>query len=126
MTPEELFDDAYSLYKEALKELEEGRIRDAAEKAWGATLRATQALILAKTGEPPQRSDITSQQLCKLALTDPQMEEKILGRYYTRLHTLHGDCFYLGICEPIEDIKKRIIQTKEFIEDVQGLVGGKR
>ena len=48
---EELFRDAERLYEEALKDLEAGRIRKAAENAWCATLRATDALILARTGE---------------------------------------------------------------------------
>jgi len=47
----EIFDDAYSLYGEAMDELERGNIRESAEKAWGATLRATKALILARMGK---------------------------------------------------------------------------
>ncbi len=39
------FDDARFMYESALRQLETGDIRDAAEKAWGATKRATDALI---------------------------------------------------------------------------------
>jgi len=52
---EEIFRDAEKLYEDALNELEGGRVMDAAEKAWGATVRATDALILARIGEKPVR-----------------------------------------------------------------------
>ena len=45
---EAIFKDAESLHQEAMRELEGGKLRDAAEKAWGATARATNALILAR------------------------------------------------------------------------------
>jgi hypothetical protein len=48
---ETIFQDAETLYTRAIEELDRGNIRDAAEKAWGATLRATNALILAKTSK---------------------------------------------------------------------------
>ena len=46
-----IFDDARELQADALEMLAQGRIRNAAEKAWGATRRATDALILSRTGE---------------------------------------------------------------------------
>ena len=46
-----IFQDARELQADALEMLAQGRIRNAAEKAWGATKRATDALILARTGE---------------------------------------------------------------------------
>ena len=50
---EALFADARSLYESALRQMDQGDIRDAAEKAWCATKRATDALLLARTGEDP-------------------------------------------------------------------------
>ena len=49
----ELFTDAGTMHSEALERLPEGSIRDATEKAWCATKRVTDALILAWTGEGP-------------------------------------------------------------------------
>ena len=46
-----VFDDAWVLYEDALEELARGKPRNGAEKAWGATKRATDALVLARTGE---------------------------------------------------------------------------
>ena len=48
---EEIFQDARELQADALAMLAQGRIHNAAEKAWGATKRASDALILARTGE---------------------------------------------------------------------------
>ena len=55
----EIFHDARALHNSALERLESGDIRDAAEKAWCATKRATDALILARTGEEPGPTAIT-------------------------------------------------------------------
>ena len=49
-----LLADARSLYDDAIEMLDQGKIRNAAEKAWGATKRATGALVLARHGEEPQ------------------------------------------------------------------------
>ena len=49
-----LFSDARALYDDAIEMLDQGKIRNAAEKAWGATKRATDALVLAREGEEPQ------------------------------------------------------------------------
>ena len=46
-----LFADARDLPADALEMLEQGLLRNAAEKAWGATKRATDALALAGPGQ---------------------------------------------------------------------------
>ena len=38
-----IFDDARTLHADALEMLDQGKVRNAAEKAWGATKRATDA-----------------------------------------------------------------------------------
>ena len=55
---EAIFQDARELQGDALEMLAQGRIRNAAEKSWGATKRATDALILARKtgGEEPERT----------------------------------------------------------------------
>ena len=45
---QEIFDDAHQLYGQAITTFDAGDVRDAAEKAWYATKRATDALILAR------------------------------------------------------------------------------
>jgi len=118
---EEIFRDAEKLYEDALNELEGGRVRDAAEKAWGATVRATDDLIFARIEEKPVRTDLTTRRLHELALKDPELDEKLLGRYHTRKDFLHGICFYMGVCEPLDSIIRRIKETKDYINDARKL-----
>ena len=92
----EIMDDARSLQQEAVRLLEQGDIRDAAEKAWCATLRATNAMILARTGEEPQRTPATTRMLDDLTSRDTRVAS-LVGRYYSRQTSLHGDCFNLGL-----------------------------
>ena len=105
--PAIIFQDARVLYADALEELERGKLRNSAEKAWGATKRASDALILARTGELPEFTSNTSQELVRLAnqLDDG---ENLVSRYYVQIGRLHGDCFYKGLCDPIEDTERRI------------------
>ena len=50
VTPAHIFADAVRMHEASLERMAAGDIRDAAEKAWCATLRATDALVLARTG----------------------------------------------------------------------------
>ena len=116
----EIFTDAHALYDDALERRAAGDIRDAAEKAWCATLRATNALILARTGEEPERTPETSGRLDRLARRDPAATS-LVGRYYSRQQRLHGDCFYSGILEYRDEIERRIRETIEYISDAEAL-----
>jgi uncharacterized protein (UPF0332 family) len=118
---EEIFADAESLYREAIEELDRGKVRDAAEKAWGATVRATNALILARTGREMEGARGTTKELDRLAGDDKEIDERIIGRYFIRESSLHGHCFYMGICEPRDRVERRIRETKEYIEDAKNL-----
>lgn len=118
---EDLFKDAEHLYAEGVKELNVGKVRNAAEKAWAATLRATNGLILARTGEIPPTTALTSVRLHRLSDQDPDVEQLLVGRYHTRESLLHGRCFYEGLCEPEETVRRRIIETRQYIEDAKKL-----
>ena len=115
---QEIFDDARGMHSEALERLAAGDIRDAAEKAWCATKRATDALILARTGEDPVLTTITTNGLDALARDDSNVKP-LVGRYYSRIHQLHGLCFYAGICNP--ETERRIRETAIYIEDAERL-----
>lgn len=110
----ELFADARQVHDQAVERLEAGDIRDAAEKAWRATKRATDALILARTGEEPVTTARTTDELDALAHRDPEART-LLGRYYSRLGQLHGACFYDGRCNP--QTERRIRETAAYIAD---------
>ena len=111
-----IFADARAVHADALRLLEAGDIRDAAEKAWCATKRATDALILARTEEEPQISSDTTRGLARLA-TEDQAFRPLRRRYHSRQSELHGACFYLGVCEPIDEVERRIRKTADYISD---------
>ena len=115
---QEIFDDARLMHSEALERLAAGDIRDAAEMAWRATKRATDALILARTGEEPGPTAITSNELDSLASRDANVKP-LVGRYYSRISQLHGSCFYVGICN--DQTERRIRETDIYIEDAERL-----
>ena len=115
-----IFADARAMHAAALERLEQGDIRDAAEKAWCATKRATDALALARTGETPSRTTQTSSQLRFLAHGDPRCQP--LRTHYNRcIAELHGDCFYDGHCEPEELIAQAIRETTQYIQNAEDL-----
>ena len=121
---EEIFRDARELQADALEMLTQGRIRNAAEKAWGATKRATDALILARTGEEPERTPETGAGLRTLSSLDEEVSRaRLVRRYHSRQGILHGQCFYHGLCDPLEDTERRIRKTVDYIEDAQQLAG---
>ena len=117
-----IFQDTHEVHDSALQKLAEGDIRDAAEKAWCATKRATDALILARTGEEPPTTSLTSRGLDTLARQDASVKP-LVGRYYSRITQLHGECFYNGIWEPTET-ERRIRETIDYIRDAENLAYG--
>ena len=106
------------MHSDALERLAAGGIRDAAEKAWCATKRATDALILARTGADPVLTALTTDGLDALAGEDSNVRP-LAGRYYSRIHQLHGLCFYVGVCNP--ETERRIRETVMYIEDAERL-----
>lgn len=115
-----LFDDAATMHDAAMSQMAGGDIRDAAEKAWCATLQATNAVILAQTGVLPEKTPVTSLELNKLRSASSRFES-LVRRYYTRQGLLHGECFYLGLCEPQEEVERRIRETGDYIADAREL-----
>ena len=118
-----IFADARGLYDDALEMLDQGRLRNAAEKAWCATKRATDAMILARTGEEPRTSGQTMRMLRRLRRQDPSLEP-LRARYAIRQSFLHGACFYDGILEPAEDIIADVRETVEYIRDAESMSSG--
>ena len=113
-----IFTGAWALYQDAIEQLDQAKPRNAAEKAWGAAKRATDALILARTGELPATTSSTSRALRQLAREAADVET-LVGRYYTRIGHLHGECFYDGMCDPVEDTERRIRETSDYIRDAE-------
>ena len=116
----ELFADAQALYDDALEMLEQGRIRNAAEKAWGATKRSTDAMVLARTGQEPQSAGQARRALLGLSSIGPAFVT-FQGQYSTRSLLLHINCFYDGNCEPEQQMSALIRATDSYILNAENL-----
>ena len=118
--PTPIFADARQMHASALQRMASGDIRDAADKAWCAAKRATDALILARTGHLSPKSPDTTRSLLRLAQDHPEIRG-LLGDYTTRRDVLHSDCFYIGLCEPADAIQRLIQETADFIQHAESL-----
>lgn len=115
-----LFADARDMYQDALEMLEQDRLRNAADKAWCATRRATDALVLARTGEEPRTSGQTMRMIRQLRRQDLSLEPLRVS-YAHRQSFLHGAAFYDGILEPADDIIADVQETIEYIRDAEAM-----
>ena len=118
-----LIDDAWSLHRDALVMVQEGRLRNAAEKAWGATKRATDALILERNGREPGTTCITYRSIRGLRHQSAELES-LANRYSQRMQDLHWSCFYDGVLAPEEPIIRDIEATADYIRDSERLASG--
>ena len=100
--------------------LDQGRIRNAADKAWGATKRATDVLILERTGEEPERTTQTSSGIRALGRQNEELRSLHM-RYVERVTQLPGDCFYDGHCEPEDYFEELIRDTADYIFDAEAI-----
>ena len=115
-----LFADARALHDAALARWDVGDIRDAAEKAWCATKRAADGLIVARTGDEPERASDTTRGLRHLGSADQDVRDS-MGHYYAAREALHGCCFYRASCELIDDTERLIHETVDYIDEVERL-----
>ena len=101
-----------------------GGIRNAAEKAWGRRSGppTTWCWRAGGQGREPERPPETGPALRMLASLDPEVRRaRLVRRYYTRQGHLQGDCFYAGLCEPIEETERRIRETSDYIDAAERL-----
>ena len=113
-----LFADARVMHDAALARWDAGDIRDAAEKAWCATKRAADGLIVARTGEEPETATDTTRGLRYLSMDDEDIRRS-MNHYYAAREALHGCCFYRASCEIIEDTERLIHETLEYIGEAE-------
>jgi hypothetical protein len=117
-----IFTDALDMQTQAVRQIEGGDFRDAAEKAWCATKRATDAMVLSITGREPRTAGQTIRILRTLRFRlDGPVFGELEGRYNTRANVLHGQCFYDGNCEPGEVLEQDIRDTLRYINDARAI-----
>ena len=119
-SPALIFADARRMHNAALERMAAGDIRDAAEKAWCATVRAAEALVLARKGDEPTTSTGAGRRLRVISRTDPALRE-LRRSYIERQTILHGECFYHDDCEP-DETAEMIRETSDFIRAAEALV----
>ena len=112
-----IFEDARRMADAALERMAAGDIRDAAEKAWCATLRAVEALVLARTGQGPGTSPAARRRLQALVTADPTLQG-FLDDYSSRQSVLHGGCFYHDNYEP-DMVEGLILRTADYVRDAE-------
>ena len=112
-----LFADARSLYDDAIEMLDQGKIRNAAEKAWGATERATDGLVLHQDGEGTAvgRAGQPGARAFEAERPGPRLR-RVPGPVNTRAVFLHVNCFYDGNCEPEREMAGLIRATALYID----------
>ena len=113
-----IFSDAWTLYDDAIEMLTQGKLRNSAEKAWGATKRATDALILARTGREPRSSGQTMRGIRAMRGESPILHD-LATRCGDRASNLRGRCFYDGDCEPENELIEDIRDTADYIRDAE-------
>ena len=115
---DEIFADTRGLYESAIERLEAGDVRDSADKAWCVIKRASDALILARAGNEPEKSPVTTRELRGLGNGYPDVFP-LTDRCAAARDFLHGDCFYPGLCEPVEDTERLIRGAMDYIRDAE-------
>lgn len=119
-----IFAEARALQDEALRLLEQGDIRNAAENSWLAVKRATNALILARTGEEPETTHDTTGGLLWLVPADKAVDP-LVDTYAVYHGYLHQECFDLGLCDPESEAERYIRETAEYIDAAEALAPGR-
>ena len=117
-----IFADARLMRDAALERLAAGDIRDAAEKAWCATVRATEALVLVRTGQEPGTSTTAGRRLQAISTSDQSLRD-MRRSYLERQGILHGECFYHDYCQPVVT-EQLIRETSDYILDAERLAQG--
>ena len=114
-----IFADARLMRDAALERMAAGDVRDAAEKAWCGTVRATEALVLARTGQESGATTTAGRRLTALSANDPALLNLRL-RYSNRQRVLHGECFYHDYCQPVVT-EQLVKETSDYILDAERL-----
>ena len=97
-------------------------VRDAAEKAWCATVRATEALVLVRTGQETGTSAMAGRRLRSLSMSHQSLWN-LRDRYLVRQSILHGECFYHGYYDP-QEIGLLVRETSDYVRDAERLAQG--
>jgi len=116
-------DAAFREFEKGVKEEKDEVIRDAAEKAWNATIQATTALLLAKGFSEEEIKTYRQKRLTleELSIKDEEIRRLGLGdRFMAREYSLHIRCFYDGEYT-VDAIREELEKSKQYINDIAKL-----
>ena len=82
--------------------------------------RVMHAMALERLEAADIRDAETTRMLRQLSFDDP-LVRPLSHRYSTARDQLHGDCFYSGRCEPVEETLRLIRETSDYIADAERL-----
>jgi len=130
-----LLEEVELFYKASLDELAKARnetdtqkqsilVRDAAEKAWNASVKAVEALLTAYGYDPEEIKTykMKRDKLEELEFKNPQVRDMNLSdRLAAREQKLHIRCFYDGDCTA-EWLEEELKKVKKLIDDVRNLL----
>ena len=117
-----MLSEAWAFYDEAIKLLGQGDLRNAAGKAWEASEKATNAMILERTGREPQNERETSREVRFLLLEGGDFKA-FSSRFVGQIHDLYGDCFIDNHCDPEDYHAEMIRNTAAYIREAERLAG---
>ena len=117
-----IFEDAHRLRDAALERLAAGVYRDAAENAWYATLRATEALVLARTGQEPGKPIDTGVRLSTMGVHDQSLWD-MRKRFAFFQVILWEECILHEYCVP-EEIDSTVGRAVDYVRDCERLAQG--
>lgn len=112
-----LLDDAWEQYRSAIERLNAGDVRDACGKAWNATRAASEAAVLAHSGNTATTINISSG--LRFLAKRYDLPDLSAG-YAQRAQYLHNDACYYGACDN-DDIPDLIYGTADYIRAAKDL-----
>ena len=119
---QELLAEAWGCYADAIALLEQGDLRNAAGKAWEASEKATNALIVERTGREPQYVREMSSEVAHLG-QESQALASFRSRFAGQVEDLYGDCYIDNHCDPEDYHEEMIRNTDSYIREAERLAG---
>ncbi len=100
---------------------EDTKIRQAAEKGWGAVVQATNHLLEKRKIKVPRATRRRLELLLELEDRDPRIRQAGIGdKYRAFLHSLHVECFYDGTYS-VKIVQRDLRRLGDFIRAVESV-----
>ena len=113
--------DALAEFAAAGTNGQDTKIRQAAEKGWGAVVQATNHFLAKRKIKVPGGTRRRLELLVELEERDPRVRKAgIADKYRVFLHSLHVECFYDGTYS-VKIVQRDLRRLSDFIRAVESL-----